>query len=470
MASRGVLSTIGLASQGALRFLINLLVGRFGGPSLLGILQTAISTATFLALLWPTTTGSAASKFVARARGADKPDEVEAVAAHLRRRTIETTLLLAAIAVPLWIWLGEGDVTGGLSVAALVIGYSGYNFARGVQFGVGQVARSTVWDVIITLAGVAGVLCALVTGVQGPLLLLPMAGAYLLYTVAGWPWSALGRPSAALRREMGGVVARGVFGTIASAGFLQLSMVVARQVGSAHEAGQYAAALTLATPASLLAGSLSLVLFPSMAEAWGRGDVRGFRWQTDQATRLLVVVMVAIFGSLALCSRLVVAIIWGTRYAQASELLPILLLAVLPTTLAMACVNSLSTRSQRGMAVASGASLSGLAVGGVGWLLLAPRFGESGVALGYLAGTLVIAGLPVAVVWHRDGQEWSRLLSKLACGVCIVVGMLAAQRQLPLGPWLDTAWALVFLLAWLTIVRREARVVMRLLRPLRGLR
>ena len=90
--------------------------------------------------------------------------------------------------------------------------------------------------------------------------------------------------------------------------------------------------------------------------------------------------------------------------------------------------------------------------------------------MGYLAGTLVIAGLPVAVVWHRDGQEWSRLLSKLACGVCIVVGMLAAQRQLPLGPWLDTAWALVFLLAWLTIVRREARVVMRLLRPLRGLR
>lgn len=468
MASRGVLSMVGLAAQGVLRLVSPLLVGRFGGPSLLGVVQTAIAVATFLCLVWPTTTGSAASKFLARARGAGRHDESLSVAAHLRRRTMQATLLLGLAAVPIWVVGLRGDLAGGLCVAALVVGYGGYNFARGLQFGIGQVGRATVWDVVIMVVGLVTLLMSLLAGVRGPMLVLPMAAAYLVYTLAGWPWSHGERPSAPLRRELDGFVALGVAGTTASAGFLQLSMVVAKLVGSPEQAGQYAAALTLATPASLLAGSLSLVLFPTMAEAWGRGDVEAFRWQTDRATRLLVVVMMAVFGSLALCSRLIVAVLWGGRYEEAGRLLPVLLFAVLPTTLAMASVNSLSTRSQRGMAATSVASLSGLAVGAAAWALFATRWGETGVAVGYLAGTLVISGLPIGLVWRRDGHHWGALFGRLALGVLLAVALIAGRDALDLGPWLDLVWAAVFVLAWLAFVHRDAKVVLRLLSPLLG--
>src|SRR5690606_36015248 len=97
--------------------------------------------------------------------------------------------------------------------------------------------------------------------------------------------------SRTLRREIDHFVLFGLAGAVAVTGFLQLSMVVARLVDSDAQAGQYAAALSLATPASLLAGSMSLVLFPAMAESWGRGDLESFRRQGDEAMRLLVLVM-----------------------------------------------------------------------------------------------------------------------------------------------------------------------------------
>ena len=457
---------VGLAAQGVLRLVTPLLVGRFGGPSLLGIVQTAISAATFLCLVWPTTTGSAASKFLARARGAGRPDEAATVARHLRHRTTQATAVLGLAAVPIWVVGIRGDVVGGLWVGALVVGYGGYNFARGLQFGIGEVGRATVWDITIMVGGLGGLFAMLLAGVRGPSLVLPMAAAYLVYTIAGWPFVHGQRPAPALRRELDGFVALGVAGTTASAGFLQLSMVVAKLVSTPEEAGQYAAALTLATPASLLAGSLSLVLFPAMAEAWGRRDIDAFRWQTDRATRLLVVVMVPVFVSLALCSRLIVGVIWGHRYADAGRLLPILLFAVLPMTLAMASVNSLSTRSQRGMAATSVASVSGLAVGAAVWGLVAGPWREVGVAVGYLAGTLVIAGIPIGLVWRRDGHRWGGLAAKLLVGLGMAVVLLVGRDTLGLGPWWDPVCAAVFVSVWLLTVRRDLKVVMRLLTPL----
>ena len=193
MRSRALLSTVGVGVQGGLRFTSSVLVGRLGGAALLGVVNSAISTAMFLALLWPTSSGSAASKFVARARGAEQWEEVAAVAAHLGRRTMGVTVLLALLGVLAWVTVGHGDLTGGLCVGALVLGYSGYSFVRGVQFGAGQVQRATVWDVLSSAVGLVGLLTALVVGARGPALLLPLAVGYSVYAAAGWPRGAHGR-------------------------------------------------------------------------------------------------------------------------------------------------------------------------------------------------------------------------------------------------------------------------------------
>src|SRR3954469_17933400 len=75
LRARGVLSTIGIGVQGLLRFTISVIVGRVGGPAVLGVVNSAISGALFLSLLWPASSGAAASKFVARARGAGDDEE-----------------------------------------------------------------------------------------------------------------------------------------------------------------------------------------------------------------------------------------------------------------------------------------------------------------------------------------------------------------------------------------------------------
>ncbi len=464
VARRGALGTIGVGAQGLVRFATSFLVGRVGGPAVLGVVQSAISTALLLSLLWPTTTGSGASKFVARARGKGDPAEAEAVARHLARRTLQSALVLAAISVPVWVWVDHGSIGAGLCVAALVLGYSGWSFTRGLQFGAGQVARATAWDVGAGTIGLAVLVLLLALGQRGATLLLALAGAYGVYALASWPWRAGGRPSPALRREVDAFVALGVTGTLASTGFLQLSMIIARASDGAARAGQYAAALALATPASLLAGALSLVLFPSMAEAWGRGDRLGFRRQTDLATRMLVVVMVAVLGTLALCGRLVVHLIWGGRFTEAATLLPVLLLAVVLTTSAVASVNAMTTRSQRGVVVASGASVAGLLTGLAAWAVLAPRHGVLGVAVGYVAGAAVIAAVPFLTVWRTDGHHWSGLVLRAAAGIGAVAVGVVLLRGLAAALWVEPLVAIGFVSLWLAVSRRDVMRIVSVVR------
>ncbi|PRX47764.1 putative peptidoglycan lipid II flippase [Prauserella shujinwangii] len=455
LARGGALSTVGLLAQGVLRFLTAFLVGHLAGQSQLGIVASAIATATTLSLLWPTTTGSAASKFLARARGAGNADDIRATAAHLRSRMLQSGLVLGLVSVPVWILIDEGSWQGALSVAALTLAYSGYSFTRGVQFGAGQVPRAIAWDLVTVALGLAGLAAALVVGVRGPALVLPLVVTYGLYAVAGWPYGGSGKPDRERRRELDGFVALGAAGTLASTGFLQLSQISAKLTAGNAAAGQYAAALNLATPASMLAASLSLVLLPSLSEAWGRSDHEGFRAQTDRATRALAVVMVAIFGSIIVCSRLLVDIVWGDGYPTTRDVLPVLVLAVLATNLGIGSVNALTTRSQRGMLVTTGASLLGMAVGGAFWLTVAPGLGITGVAVGYLCGTVVIAAIPVTVVWRVDGHRWAALFAKVAVGLAVVGGIVVAQRLAELPVLLDPALALAFLVGWWLLNRAE---------------
>ena len=448
---RGALGMAGIVFQGVIRFLTNLTIGRIGGPVVLGTVASAISSAQLLSLLWPTSTGSAASKFIARARGKQDFEEGAAVAAHLGKRTLQATALLAASAVPIWMTLDRGSVSGGISVGILVMGYSGYSFTRGVHFGSGQVLRATKWDFLTGALGISGVLISLHFGARGLVLLMPLAGASLLFTIGCWPWSARGRLRPVLRREIDSFVALATVGTVASAGFLQLSMIVARLVGGAGEAGQYAAALSLATPLSIVASSLSLVLYPSMSEAYGRGDDEGVRRQTDQSTRFLAVVMVAVFGSFALSSRLLVSVIWGEPFAAAGTVLPVLLMAVLATTLAVPSVNSLTSRSQDGMLVATSASILGLLVGATTWWILAARLGVLGVAVGYFAGAATIAGVAIVSTWRREDQRWWGLFGRIAVATGVLSLLLYVERTLVTPPALDVLLTGIYCAAWLAM-------------------
>ena len=240
-------------------------------------------------------------------------------------------------------------------------------------------------------------------------------------------------------------------------------MIVAGHYGTPADAGQYAAALATATPASMVSISLSLALFPSLAEAWGRGDLAGFRRQTDQALRALVFVMVSIFGSLIICSRLIMGI-WGPQFDRDDPVFPVLLTAILCTSLGVVTVNALTTRSRRGMTVTTAASLVGMATGVLLWLVLVPDLGTLGVALGYLVGAAVVATIPLVVVWRSDTHRWGGVILRLLGGLLLLVGLAVLQRRRDLPVPSDPFVAALFLAVWAAMAPVSARMVLDRLR------
>jgi putative peptidoglycan lipid II flippase len=460
LARDSLLSLVGLLSQGLLRFTTSWLVGRLAGRAVLGTVQTAMSTATLLALMGPTSVGSAASKYLARARATEDRDELLAVAAHLRRRAAVLAAALAVVGVVFWVQYDDGTWVDGLCVGLFTAAYSGYSFTRGVQFGTGQVRRATSWDVISGVVGVVALLVALTAGARGAVLLLPLVISYTAYTLAAWPrvGSRHAPLSPSLRRELDEVIALGVAGTLASAGFLQIAMIVANGTG-AEGAGQFAAAMATATPASLLAVSLSLALFPSLAQAWARGDRDLFRDQTDRAARVLMMIMVAVLGSLAICSALVMRVLWGPGFDAESPILPTLLLAIMFTTVAVPCVNALVTRSRQHMRITTGASFAGLCTGALVWWALTPGMTAEGVAAGFLAGSVVSGSTPLLAEWRIGGHRWTWVVLRLPLAVALVLATILALRVLDAPLWAEPLAALGFCAVWWGMCHRDVELV-----------
>lgn len=467
VGGRGLVSVVGLAAQGLIRFAVLLVIGRFVGPVVLGVVATAMASAALLVLLWPTTSGQAASRFVARSRGRADAGELAAVLAHLGRRFGQATAVLAVTAAVAWQLLGGGSGADGVVVAAYLIGLAGQAHTRGVHYGCGAVTRVVTWDVATSVLGLAGVVGLLAAGRRDVWLLAPVAALLLVLTAGCWPWGATSRgtaaPGTALRRELDRFVLFGSLGTLASAGLVQLSLLAARQAGDAAGAGQYAAATALANPLTLLSGAMSLVLYPTMAEAFGRGDRGAVAGQLDRGTRGLLVVVAPLVAVMAVLSPQLVALVWGSAYAETARLLPVVVTAVLASMVAVPCVNALTSDDEiDGIRRIALVSLAGLALAALVWVLVVPRLGVFGVALGYAAGVLAIAAYAVIRQWRAWRMRWAGPAARAAAlgGAAAVVQAVVPAHQAA-GRCLGAA-ALV--LAWGLLARRDLGIWTALLR------
>lgn len=462
IAKRGLLAFVGVALQGAVRFLSSFLVGRLTSPASLAMVSSGMSLANILSLMWPTTTGAAASRFVARARGEGERGDPAAVTRLLGLRLMQSVAVLALASVPAWLLLG-GTWPEAILIAVLVAGYSGYAYTRGVHFGAGQANRQIKWDLLTSSIGIVGVAMVLVIGAPPILVLLALGCAYLMYTVACWPWSAKGHVAQTMRREIDAFVAWGSLGTLASAGFVQVAMIAAVVVAGRHDAGFFAAAMTLAAPAAMVANSLAMVLFPSMAEAFGRGDQQSLERQLDRSTRLLSVLLVCIFGVLVVGARPLVTVVWGAEYSGTAGLLPLLLIPGMLRSLAAPSQGAISTTSSGGVVFSSVASVVGLIVGGIMWVVMPSHWGVAGVAAGYALGTTLIALAIYVKAWRDHHQAWRGMTLRL---VVAVVGMSVSSMVLDraaLPMVYDGVAAVAFVAVWLCWVRGDTADVFRLL-------
>jgi O-antigen/teichoic acid export membrane protein len=453
VAVRGFTSAAGIAIQGLVRFCYSLLIGRILPAGFLSATNSAISTAMLSTLLWPTSLGSAAGKFLARE--SLSVDRTAVLTHYLGRLCVLTSAALGVVAAGVTLmWLQPGDVATAVFVGLLTVGWSGYTFVRAAHYATNRVARATLWDALSFLVSIVGLVVVLKFHANS-LLLLPLTVGYLGYSVLGWPKGKAGELDETLRREINRYVMWGVIGSLTTGGFLQLTMVLAEQTGDKTSADAYAAALTLATPASMIGSVLSLLLLPALSGAVGRGDLAGVRRQTDQANRGLIALVGCVFGMIILGGRVVVSILWP-NLESSLPILEVLLVATFLPTAATACTESINSYTEHGARTMSIIRSSGFVVGLSLAVALIPMMGTMGIAVGYLTGMVITGVAPVVVVWRRDRQRWTSLMVRVLAGAVLVgVGVVLRDRWHSGASWRDLLVTVAFGACWLALLGRN---------------
>jgi O-antigen/teichoic acid export membrane protein len=285
---------------------------------------------------------------------------------------------------------------------------------------------------------------------------------YACYVAANWPFarSASDAPPVLdpdLRRQVDAFVVYATLGSLAGAGLAQLSMVIAKSATSATDAGHFAAALSLAAPAGLLANAVILVTSPALADLLGRGEHGLARVQTDQGTRSLAVSMFAVFGAVILASNPLLRLFYGAGFDDAVPILRVLLVAVLLPSLAAAATSSLLVRHGDGQKVFAWCNIVGLVVGLVTTAVLLGMHHHDVVvvAWGYLVGAAVVGLAPLGIVWRRERHRWLGLALRVSAGGIVVLGLRLAETGLGLPVWWDLAPAVGFAIVWLAVGRRD---------------
>ncbi len=394
MASSAVLATVGIGVQGVAKLLVTVVVGRVFGTETLGQTTALLSLSVFVALLWPNAAGNTASRFLAIALRGRRSDA--AVNRLLGISMLVSSVVLAAVTVPIAVAWGNGPgmVLGG---AAVVVGYGLYCYARGAQLGYDRAPRVALWDSVTSVLALGLLVVACVARLE-PFVLLPLAIGYTVFAIACWPrgnaLSGESEPTAGVL----GFAAWNVLAVVTSNGLLQLTMISAQVTSSAHDAGVYAAAFTLATPASMLGQALGQVLVPAFAHRTDGGSLR------SRGALVLVVGFAAasavVFGLVALLAGWFLPIVYPAEGTAAVADLRYLMVAVWVFTVGLVPA-ALLLAAGRSRQVAL-ASVAGFVVGAVLMAVLGPVAGVAGGTTGFLVGSAVNLVAVVGLgVWRR---------------------------------------------------------------------
>jgi O-antigen/teichoic acid export membrane protein len=417
------LSLAGLVAFGGTRLAFSVVVGRTFGPTELGRVGVALSLVLLASLFASGGTAPAASKFAARSLAASRPHEAAGITALLGKWTILGTAAAVAVVAAASPWLLPGSSGAStFAVLTLLAAYAAYTFTKGILYGAGLIKQYAGLE--IATAGLALLMTGIVVVVYRQPVLLPLIAGYASFSIVAWrlrPRSDSRVVDRPLRREARSFVRLAVLGTVASSGFLQLSMVFANASAAADEAGYYAAALSLIGPAYLVPRALSMALFPSMARSHGKGEKLIVAQKLDTSTRLLAIGTIPLFAAAVFLSGPIVQIFFGSRFTGGEYVLVLLLTATLVSILPIPSANSLSAGAPRYVGVSAWASAAGLVFGLAFWVLLARGSGVIPIAIGYLTGSLIQAGVPMAFAYKVYEVPWRTLAARL--GVAALLGI-----------------------------------------------
>jgi O-antigen/teichoic acid export membrane protein len=401
--SQAAVSTVGVLAQGLARFGYSVLIGRFMGPSDLAHVSAWLALALILSLLWPTGAGNAASHFLAHARALGHTP-VHALRL-IQRSFLVSCLGMLAIGIPVGVLALGASLGDAIAIGALIIAYSGYILARGIEVGLGRIRRAAIWDVVSALVTMALLTVVLVVQLSWAVLW-PITIGYAVFAVHTWLRAHRGHEE--LRQESV-VEAASIWkltswnsvGLLASNGLIQFAMVYVFIVVTPADAGVFAAAMSLATPASMLSQAISQVLIPRFSE-WAAADAVASRGRYLAVLGGMVALLAVVFGIVALASGLIVSIVYGAEYAASAVPMALLLGGVFAFSVGLVATAYLLTTGRT--AIATIWSIAGLVLGLVVMVAgTAPLGGIGAACAGVIAGyALTTVGVVGASV--RRGQ------------------------------------------------------------------
>ena len=455
IGSSFLLTVVAVFVQGLSRFGYSLLVGNLLGSEVLGQVNLTISLALFLTLLWPQASGNAASKFIAMARGQQNREQQLSVAVYTSRSAALAAAVLSVAGVLVATHFLRLPASYALSAGLLVLALSAYNFVRGVRTGNNQFVTTAVWDCLSSGVTLTLLLLVLLGGFT-PLLLLPLSLGYLLYAVPGWPRTSGGPLPRALKREITTFTAWAAVNIITASGLLQLSMILGKHYDTPAAVGQYSAAVSIATPASMLSSSMLVALAPAVARMFTAGDLPGMRRQLDSILRIMVLAFLPVFGVAILWAEPIIHLLYNARAAEFTDAAP--LLVVLFFAVSATSFNASNSRLNggenwgvRALAACNAVGLL-LGVGTIVWW--GPRLGIMAAALGYLVGCLVSSLGPLVIVWIHDRMAWRGLMLRVVAGYTVVLACLWWITTTP-GIVATILATVAFLIVWCLISWRD---------------
>ena len=460
LGSAFALTVLAVFVQGLSRFGYSVLVGNVLGQDVLGEVNLVISLALFLCLLWPQASGSAAAKFIAMARGRQDRAGQAATAAFTATSSAAALALLSVSAVLLAVHFLDLNWGYAVSTGVLVLAQGCFSFARGVRTGNNQFVTTAAWDTVSSFVTLTLLLLVLLGGWHWALLL-PLSIGYLLAALPAWPRRSSTPLDPALRREILVFTAWGSAHILAASGLMQLSVIVGRIIDTDEALGLYSAAVSLATPASMLSSSMLTALSPSIARRFAAGDAEALAEQVDVILRTMVTLFLPVFGVCILWAEPMLQLIYfgDPRFVTAEPLLVILFFAASASSFnaANARLNGTESWGIKVLALANGA---GLVIGVATMVVLGPRLGIMASAVGYLVGSLISAALPLLVVWRLDRMPWGAVVLRTVLGYAMILGALKllGDEFRPL-PTLGATTA--FLAVWAALNVRPLRLIVR---------
>jgi O-antigen/teichoic acid export membrane protein len=383
----------GLLAQGLARFLYTVAIGRWLGPEALGDVNTVLALAVYLSLFWPAALGVAGSRYIPSTSHGRANEQ--ATIAYLKRSFWISTALLVPLGGIVAALL-TADLLTGVAASALIGTYGAYTFVRGTLLGQDKVTRITVVDTISSIAALT-LLITVITFDSSPLLLLPLSVGYLAFSLIGWPRTVTSSLDRALRGEINRFTAHSVVWLVATGGLLPTTMVFAQAFGSSRDAGIFAAAMTLATPANMIAQALSQVLVPFIAAR--AHEPEAMRALSLRLLGITVAGFTSTFGILFLLAPWLLQFFYGPEYAGGVVSMYGLLAGVYLSSCATVPISVLlATGRQRAVSIVSVATVVSATIV---MAALAPFLQTLGILIGFILAPSISVVVLTGILFKR---------------------------------------------------------------------